>query len=119
MGAYRRDLLVEKGYRLDAGNFKALAATNVLTGHEVVTADHIRASFGELGAITFVSAPRQLALLGANNPAKIVFGSLMAMRAVQCCFAGLLSFVEEVAFVHHVLLLPLTSGAIPPMSIRT
>ena len=56
MGAYRRDLLVEKGYRLDSGNFKALAATNVLTGHEVVTADHIRASFGELGAIALIGA---------------------------------------------------------------
>src|SRR5208337_2794630 len=47
----RWDLLIEKGHRLNAGNFKTLAAADVLAGDEVVAPHHVGASFGELGAI--------------------------------------------------------------------
>ena len=63
-----RGLLIEERDGLDSGNFKALAAADVLAHDHVVAADHIRLRFGKLGAITLVSAAGELLLLGPHQP---------------------------------------------------
>ena len=48
--------LVKKYHRLHPCNLKALAATNVFATDQIVAADHIGTSLGELGAIVLVGA---------------------------------------------------------------
>jgi hypothetical protein len=93
-------LLFEESDGLHAGNFEPFATTHVLTGHEVVTANHIGLSLGELGAIAIVGAGRKLLLFAANQPAEFIFASLPAVGTSQIGHAGFRPFIKEVTFFH-------------------
>ena len=60
--------LIQKCHRLDPGNFKALAATQVLAHDHIVAANHVRLRFGKLGTVALVSASGELLLLGPHQP---------------------------------------------------
>ena len=93
--------LIQKRHRLDSGNFKALAATDVFTHDHIVAANHIGLRLGELGAIALVGAAGELLLLGPHQPCKFVFTSLTAVGTRErVCLLGFF-FVEKIAFVHH------------------
>src|SRR5574338_114458 len=92
---------IEERYGLDSGNFEALAAAEVLAGQQVFAADHVRAGLGELGAIAFVGTSGELLLLGADDPADVVFVLLAAMGAGERGFPGLLPLVIKFALFHR------------------
>jgi len=96
----KRQSLVCEDDRLQPRNVEALAAAQIFAAHDVVFPQHIGAGFGELCTISIVSATGQLALFGAHQPGHIVFGRLMAMRAVKCGGLLLRFFVEKVSLVH-------------------
>ena len=92
--------LVEECNGLHSGDFKTLATAHVLAHYEVVTADHVGAGLGKLGAIAFVGASGKLPLLGAYQPGQLIFVGLLAVRAVQVVGLFGLFLVKEVAFFH-------------------
>jgi hypothetical protein len=91
---------VQKRDRLDARDLEALAAANILAGHHVVTADHIRLGFGELGAIALVGAAGKLLLLGTHQPGELIFTRLAAVRTGQRMRLFGFFFVKKVSFIH-------------------
>jgi hypothetical protein len=93
---------VHKRHRLHTCDFKALAAAQVLAHDQIVAPHHVRACFGEFGAVAFVSPGRELSLFGAHQPCQLVFIGLLAVRAVQR--VGLPGFflIEEIALVHGI-----------------
>src|ERR1700675_4572169 len=93
-------VLVEKGDGLDAGDFDALAAADVLAHDQVVAADHVGAGLGEFGAVALVGAAGQLLLLGAHQPGQLILRRLAAGRAVQRGRLLFFLLVEKLAFVH-------------------
>src|ERR1700690_2518404 len=101
--ALDRNLLIQKSHGLHAGNLETLTATQVFARYQVVAAHHVGTGLGELGAVTLVGASRKLALLGADEPAQVIFGGLMAMRAVEGRLASFLLLIVQIALVHHVL----------------
>jgi hypothetical protein len=102
--------LLQECDRLDAGDLKALAAARILAGDHIIAPDHVASGFGEFGAVAFVSAGRELALLGADQPGKFIFALLAAMRAVES--VGLFGFflVKEVALFHAAIVITEQSG---------
>jgi hypothetical protein len=97
--------LFGEDYRLYAGDFEALAATHVLTGHKIIFAQHVGARLSKAGAITFVGASRKLPFLSANDPGDLILGRLMTMRAVQRGHLLFRPLVKEFFFVHCSLLI--------------
>src|SRR5512142_1823876 len=91
---------IEERYGLDSGDFETLATAEVFAGQQVFAADHVGAGLGELGAIAFVGASRELLLLGADNPGDVVFVLLAAMGAGERGFPGLLPLVVKVVLFH-------------------
>jgi hypothetical protein len=59
-------LSVDKGDRLEAGDFKALAAAQILAGDHIFLSNHVGARFRPLGAVSLVSAGRKLSLFGSH-----------------------------------------------------
>ncbi len=75
-------LLLGKDDRLDAGDFEALSATDILAGHQIVFAEHVGAGFGEARAVALIGAASELALLGAHHPGDFILSGLVAVRTV-------------------------------------
>src|SRR6266566_1942759 len=92
--------LVEGDYRLHTRNLKALPATHVLAHHDVVLADHVGTGLGEAGTVALVGAGRKTLFLSADQPADLVLGGLVPVRAVEIgrLFVG--SLVKKFALVH-------------------
>jgi len=99
-GRKRECGLFGEDYRLYAGDFEALAAAHILTGHQIIFAQHVGARLGEAGAIPLVGTPRELPFLGANDPRDLILGGLMTMRTVQGGHLLLRPLVKEFFFVH-------------------
>jgi len=91
---------LHEGYGLNSGDFKALAAADILAGHHVILANHIGLCFGELGAVTFVSMPGQLILFAPDEPAELVLISFAAVWTGQHVVPLLCLLVEKVTFFH-------------------
>jgi hypothetical protein len=85
---------------LNAGDFKALAAADILAGELVVAADHVGLGFGEAGAVAFVGAAGDLSFLAADDPLDGVFAGLATVGTGEVVLALLGAFVEEIAFFH-------------------
>jgi|SRR5271155_3037605 len=85
-----------------AGDVEALAAAHVFAGHYVVFADHVVAGLGESGAVAFVGAAGELALLGADQPGHFVLRGLVAVGTIQVRRLFFLAFVEKFAFFHRI-----------------
>ncbi len=89
---------------MHSGNFKALAAADVLAHHHIVATDHVRLRFGKLGPVTLVGSAGELLLLGPYQPCQFVLAGLAAVRTrKRVCFLGFF-FVEKIALVHLTLL---------------
>jgi hypothetical protein len=58
--------LIRKNHRLQPGNLESLSAAHVLAAHYIVFAQHVGAGFGKAGAIAFIGAAGELALLGSD-----------------------------------------------------
>jgi hypothetical protein len=93
-------LLLGEDNRLHARDFEAFAAAHVFTHHHVVSAQHVGTGLGEAGAIALVRASRELAFLGAHQPANFIFSRLMAVRTVESCRLLVRAFVKKFAFFH-------------------
>jgi hypothetical protein len=85
---------------LQPGNLEPLPAAQILAAHHVVFAQHVGPRFGESGAIAFVGASGQLALLGAHQPSNFIVSSFVTMRTVQCRRFLFWPLVKEISFVH-------------------
>src|SRR3954471_10774299 len=92
---------LEESYGLHSGDFKALAAANVLAGQHIFGADHVGLRFGETGAVTFIRVSGETVLLAANQPAQLVLVSLAAMRTGKGVRARLGLFFKKIAFFHR------------------
>jgi hypothetical protein len=92
---------LDKGHGLKPGDVKAFAAADVLAGHQIVFANHIRLGLGEAGAIAVVGVARQGGLLAADEPGDLVFLGLAAVGTSQRVRTLLGFFVEKVAFFHN------------------
>src|SRR5215472_14482569 len=91
---------VEESDRLYGRDVEALTATHVLAHHDIVFAKHVGASLGEASAITIICPGRKTALFGANDPIDLVFGRLVAVRAIEICRLLVGPFVEKFALFH-------------------
>src|SRR6185369_2700239 len=92
---------VEEYDTLHSCDFKPFSATNILAAHEIVFANHVALSLGELCAIMLVRSRWQRFLLSPHRPGNVVLRCLMTVRTVQGVFAGLLPLVEKVSLVHR------------------
>lgn len=96
--------LIREYNRLHARDFKPLPAAHVLAGQHVIPAKHIGASFGEAGAVAFVSTARKLALFGAHQPGDFILSGLMTMRTVERSRLFVRPLIEKFALIHKQLL---------------
>ena len=92
--------LLGEHYRLHAGDFETLTAAHVFAGHKIIFTQHVRARFGETGAIALVGPARELSFLSAYDPSDLIFRRLMTMRAVQGGHLFFGPLVKEFFFVH-------------------
>ena len=84
--------------RLRTGNVKA--ATTAFTCQHIVNAYHIVARLLKAHAILLISPSRSRLLLGALEPADVIFPAFAAVGATVGRLLGFLFLVEEVLFVH-------------------
>jgi hypothetical protein len=74
---------IEECDRLDACQFKPLAAANILASDLIFAQDHVGLRFGEAGAVTFVGARGQAVFLAPDQPVQLILRLLAAMGASQ------------------------------------
>ncbi|HWC18841.1 MAG TPA: hypothetical protein VG498_17660 [Terriglobales bacterium] len=90
-------VLFQECHRLNASDFKPLAAADVLAGNHVVFSNHVRPGLGEFSTITLVSARWELALFGSYEPGELIVSSLPAMRTSEIVRPFLIPLVEHFA----------------------
>ena len=95
-----RALFIQKGERLQARDFKRLAAADVHAREFVVSPHHIRLRFGEFRAIPFVCISGKLGSLAADYPGDFVFARLTTLRAGEVMRTRFGALVEKIAFFH-------------------
>ena len=91
---------LQEGDGLDADDFEAFAAADVLAAEQVVGADHVALRLGEAGAVALVGVARDLGFLAADEPADLVLAGLAAVRAGHGVGTLLGLLVEKFTFFH-------------------
>lgn len=95
---------LQKGYGLDAGDIEALAAADVFTADEIVSANHVALRLGEASLIAVVGTATELGFFAADEPGELVLALLPAVGTGHDMGLVFGPLVEEVALFHGYLL---------------
>ena len=91
---------VKEGDGLHGRDVETLPATHVLAHHDIVFAEHVGAGLGEAGPVAVIGPRREVALLGPDQPADLVLGGLVTVRAIEICRLLVGPLVEKIALFH-------------------